>query len=170
MAVRREFFFFYKKEIFLPSFCWNKKHFIEIFQSAVTKIHQQKFTTNDSETTMGNFKMVSEVIQKDTKSSVILPGLLAYNRVCIRHLSFAFPAVTWTPGTLLLWSRSLVHRQRLTCFFQLFTDITNWTWLMQDNSWNIFLLLLGRRLALLIHQCSIETVLHGRLESLLHFK
>lgn len=151
-------------------YCCNKKHFIEIFQSVVTKIYQQKFITNDSETTMGNFKMVSEVIQKDSKGSVILPGLLAYNTESASDI-YHLPFQQW-PGHLEPCSCEAGHlcTDSILHVSSTFTDITKWTLLTQDNFWSIFLLLLGRRLALLIHQCSIETVLHGRSESLLHFK
>lgn len=119
-------------------------------------------------TTMRNFKMASKVIQKDSKSSMILPGLLAYTQSL--HQTFHHLRFQQQPGQLEPYSPEVEHFciGSFLHVSSMFADITKWTLLTQDNFWNILLLLLVRPLALLTHQCSIRTVLHVRLEFLLH--
>lgn len=116
---------------------------------------------------MRTFLLSSKVMQKGSKGSVILLGLLPYTQGLHQTFTTYISSSTLTTGTLLFSNSSLLYRQLLTCF-SIFTNITKWTLLTQEKFWNILLLLVGEYLALLIHQCSTKTVLRVRSELLLH--
>lgn len=87
--------------------------------------------------------------------------------VCIRQSPFTFPAASWQ---LEPYSSQVAHfcTGSFLHVCSVFGNTIKWTLLTQENFWNILLLLVGRYLAFLTHQCSTRTVLHVRLELLLH--
>lgn len=66
---------------------------------------------------MRTFQWSSKVMQKGSKGSMIVLGLLPYTQSLHQTFTISIPSSTLTTGTLLFSSGSLLYRQLLTCFF-----------------------------------------------------
>lgn len=120
---------------------------------------------------MINFQMPFKLMQKGSKGSVILPGLQPYTQSLHQTFTMYIPSSILEPefqqtGTSLFSSKAHFYIGSFLHVFSMFDNTIKWTLLMQENFWNI-LLLVGEYLALLIHQCCTRTVLCVKLELLL---
>lgn len=66
---------------------------------------------------MRNFQLSSKVMQKGSKDSVNLLGLLPYTQSLHQTFTIYISSSILTTGTLLFSSASILYLQLLTCFF-----------------------------------------------------
>lgn len=86
--------------------------FISNYKNIITRCLLKNYSGQ-----MRTFQLFSKVMQKGSKGSVILLGLLPCTEGLHQTFTIDIPCSTLTTGTLLFSSGSLFYWQLLTCFF-----------------------------------------------------